>query len=75
MTKPITRKEWKELWSFVRGVAKQASNHDPEHSQELRDHDSVLADQQGWLLSINSRLDVLERQMERIGAPQYRKAR
>lgn len=23
MKKPITRKEWNQLWSFVRGIAKQ----------------------------------------------------
>jgi hypothetical protein len=51
MRKPITRKEWNHLWSFVRGVADLAMHHDPEH--ELR-------------------LGVIERQLEKLGAPQYR---
>lgn len=38
-----------------------ASSHDPDHAKELRD--------------LRIRIEVLERQMERIGAPQYRLVR
>jgi hypothetical protein len=54
MRKPITRKEWNRLWSFVRGIADLAMHHDPEHED---------------------RLNIIERQLEKLNAPQYRTVR
>lgn len=70
MRKPITRKEFNDLWSFVKGVAEQASNHDPEHEARIG--------------VIEHQLEVLnERLTEKLGnfsrkvnyVPQYRTVR
>ena len=48
----------KRLAEVVWNTMIQAQNHDPEHAKELRD--------------LRCRVAILERQAERLGAPQYR---
>lgn len=56
----------KKLAAYAWNTNEQASNHDPEHAKELK-----LLQKENRELEI--RIGVLERQMERIGAPQYRR--
>lgn len=58
MTKPITRAEF-NVWKKTAFAALElAMKHDPDHAEQLRD--------------LELRVGILERQMERLGAPQYR---
>lgn len=43
-----------------------ASSHDPDHARELKALNKELNE-------LTTRVAILERQMERIGAPQYRR--
>jgi hypothetical protein len=69
MQKPITRAEWKKLWSFVRCIATLATNHDPDHAKELTHIRTVVEKQ---FHATNSLLQTCEHRLDRIGAPQYR---
>jgi len=57
----IASRDEKTLRGWVWDAMMIASTHDPVHAKELK--------------SITDRLDVIERQLQRIGAPQYRKVR
>jgi hypothetical protein len=69
MIKPITRKEFARHERMIREALRLASTHDPDLVREIKDHAR-------WLVQLGTelgnRLDVVERQLERIGAPQYR---
>ena len=52
-----------------------ASSHDPEHAKDIRDVLDVVRDLAKVVENVEIRVSVLERQMERIGAPQYRRVR
>ena len=54
----IASKDIKEIAAHAWDALTLASTHDPDHAKKLRE--------------LESRIEVLERQMERIGAPQYR---
>lgn len=49
-----------------------ASSHDPDHHKWLTEITNVLNKE---LKAVESRLDLIEHQLRRIGAPQYRRAR
>jgi hypothetical protein len=48
----------KRLAAYAWDAMQLASSHDPDHAKELKE--------------LRIRIDVLERQLERIGVPQYR---
>jgi len=54
----IAKAQDKELAAFVWDIGQLAMHHDPEHAKELE--------------ALDNRVAVLERQVERLGAPQYR---
>lgn len=58
MSKPITRAEFNALKAVAYSVLGMVIKHDPDHAKQLRD--------------LERRVGILERQMERLGAPQYR---
>jgi hypothetical protein len=72
MVKPITRKEYNKLVQQVKDALRLASTHDPDHAKLLNDHAR-------WLVQLGTqlcnRIDIIERQLERLGAPQYRTVR
>jgi len=68
----IATADEKRIKQLLWDVAEQASNHDPEHHEWLTDISKCLNKD---LPKIDNRLDIIERQLERIGAPQYRKVR
>jgi hypothetical protein len=57
----IATADEKKLRGWAWDAMMLASTHDPDHAKELR--------------AITDRLNIIERQLERIGAPQYRKVR
>ena len=66
----IKNADEKRIRTIVWNTMIQASSHDPEHHKWLTDITNVLNND---LKEIETRLDIIERQLERIGAPQYRK--
>jgi hypothetical protein len=60
-TKFIVETDITKLKSSVWDLMQLALSHDPEHSKQLR--------------NLEMRVSILERQMERIGAPQYRRVK
>jgi hypothetical protein len=60
-SKFIKEVNFERLAGFAWDAMVLASTHDPEHEKDL--------------FELRSRIEVLERQMERIGAPQYRTIR
>ena len=71
--KPVTKKEFDKVVSRLKGVEALASHHDPEHhkwiSNLYRDANILFRK----VHDLQSQLDVVQRQMERIGAPLYRR--
>lgn len=61
----IKNVDLKRLAAFAWDAMQLASSHDPDHAKQLEEC-------RIWLLKLERRLDVIDRQMERIGAPQYR---
>lgn len=64
--KPITRKEFNNLSRQVRDALKLASTHDPDLVKQIKALSKIIAAQ-------FDRIVVMERQLERLGAPQYRR--
>jgi len=60
MRKPITRAEFNKVARHAKWALTLASNHDPDP-----DHEDQLK-------SLRLRLDIVERQLQRMNAPQYR---
>jgi hypothetical protein len=58
MIKLVTKKEYNELQKTANEALRLAITHDPDHGKMLRD--------------LTIRVETIERQMERLGAPQYR---
>jgi hypothetical protein len=56
--KPIGTMQFKKVERTARQALLLASNHDPDHEQQLK--------------SLRLRLDIVERQLQRMCAPQYR---
>jgi len=72
MIKSITRKEFARHERMIREALRLSSHHDPDLVRELKDHAR-------WLVQLGTelgnRLDVVEHQLQRLGAPQYRTVR
>ena len=68
----IATADQKRIAARLWDVMIQASSHDPEHQQWLTDLTKVVNKD---LTEIEDRLDLIERALQRIGAPQYRKVR
>lgn len=66
---PVTRQEFTNIERMIKDALKLASTHDPDHAKLLSDHAR-------WLVQLGTefgnRLDVVERRLDRVGAPQYR---
>jgi hypothetical protein len=73
MRKPISRKEWNKLNQHVKDVLKMARTHDPDLVKWLRGLDRRVVNQAKALLEIQSDIETINHQLERIGAPQYRR--
>lgn len=58
MIKSVTRAEFNALKTAAYAALELAMKHDPDHAKQLRD--------------LGLQVGILERQMERLGAPQYR---
>lgn len=75
----IAEVDFKRLAGYAWDCMQQASHHDPEHAELLRKLEKLIYAevklQDRRFTDTCDRLVVLERQMERIGAPQYRKVR
>jgi hypothetical protein len=75
MKKPITRKEFQLVQRQVKDALKLASTHDPDHAIEIRRALRWCERLFGRVIKLEDRVDVTERQLQRVGAPQYRKVR
>jgi hypothetical protein len=73
MRKPITRAEWNKLVRYSKDCMNLASTHDPDHAVEIRRLFRWSERLFGRVLKLEDRLEVTERQLQRLGAPQYRK--
>ena len=68
MIKPITRKEYNKVLRLAKDALELACHHDPEHAKELK---KLRKD----VTHLDILLGVVERQLQRLGAPQYRRVR
>lgn len=72
----IKNADLKRLAGYAWDAMHLASSHDPEHSAELKLlHSLIYAEvklQDRRFTDVCNRLSILERQMERLGAPKYR---
>lgn len=72
----ILETDFLQLKAYAWDAMQLASHHDPEHAKELVNLNNLIYAevklQDRRFADSCARLSVLERQMERIGAPQYR---
>lgn len=72
MIKPPTRAEFKKVQQQVKDALKLASTHDPDLVKSLQQHRKYIDTLWKWNVNIDDRLAIAERQLGRLGAPQYR---
>ena len=72
----IAEVDSKRLAAYAWDAMQLASSHDPDHAKELKRLESLIYAevklQDRRFADLCSRLSVVERQLEKIGAPQYR---
>ena len=56
--KPVGTMQFKKLEKVAKEALRLASSHDPDHAHDLK--------------SLRLRLDIVERQLQRMNAPQFR---
>jgi hypothetical protein len=73
----VSIKEFKELQKIAKEALRLASRHDPDIMKMLERLIKHVNREVGVAqdLPLCHRIDILERQMKRIGAPQYRKVK
>ena len=72
MRKPITREEYRKVYRLALDGLNLASSHDPEHTKELKGITRNIKYLFKWSDDVDSHLQIIDRQLERLGAPQYR---
>ena len=68
----IENSSWRDVRAKAWDALMMASSHDPDHHKWLTQITNVLNKD---LKEIESRLDIIEHQLRRIGAPQYRRVK
>jgi hypothetical protein len=72
----IARADLKRLAAYAWDAMQLASSHDPDHAKDLKRIEALIYAevklQDRRFADICSRLSTMERQLERLGAPQYR---
>jgi hypothetical protein len=72
MRKRVGRREYERVLKLAREAIRLASQHDPDHEHSLKLLFAGEECNRKWQEGVEDRLAVIERQMERLGAPQYR---